>query len=171
MEIFSIHNNALSNKLESISRTLEAPLAKIHEIIKKDASTSCLELIDVNSNLCNQVLVKNVTVETCSDEIAMENELLKQEVARIGKALYNKKGKTKQNQPPQDNNIVGVNKCVEGGTVVCWLCHKERHKSYQYKVKTGEKQKKRPTSKISNTYTNKVDKKGGYTILNQEEEE
>jgi hypothetical protein len=53
-------------------------------MIKKDASTSCFDLID-NSNPCNQVLVKNVVIETCSDEIAMENEQLKQEVAHIGK--------------------------------------------------------------------------------------
>jgi hypothetical protein len=43
--------------------------------------------------------------------------------------------------------------------VFCWLCHKEGHKSYQCKVKTREKQKKRPTRKISNTYINKVDNK------------
>jgi hypothetical protein len=43
--------------------------------------------------------------------------------------------------------------------MVCWLCHKEGHKSYQCKAKTREKQKKRPTRKISNTYINKVDKK------------
>jgi hypothetical protein len=60
---------------------------------------SCFDLID-NSNPCNQVLVKNVVIETCSDEIAMENEQLKQEVARLGKALYDKKGKAKQIQPP-----------------------------------------------------------------------
>jgi hypothetical protein len=47
---------------------------------------------------CNQVLVKNVVIETCSDEIAMENEQLKQEVARLGKTLYDKKGKSIQIQ-------------------------------------------------------------------------
>jgi hypothetical protein len=52
-----------------------------------------------------------------------------------------------------------VNKPVEGETVVCWLCHKEGHKYYQCKVKTREKQKKKATSKISNTYINKVDNK------------
>jgi hypothetical protein len=30
----------------------------------------------------------------------MENEQLRQEVARLGKALYDKKGKAKQTQPP-----------------------------------------------------------------------
>jgi hypothetical protein len=90
----------------------------------------------------------------------MENEQLRQEVARLGKAMYDKKGKAKQIQP-QDNTTTGVNKPVEGENVVCKLCHKEGHKSYQCKAKTGDKQKQKlkqkPTSKIFNTYINKVD--------------
>jgi hypothetical protein len=86
-------------------------------------------------------------------------------VACLGKALHDKKGKAKQSQPPQDNTTVGVNKPVEGETVVCRLCHKECHKSYQCKVKTGEKQKKKPTSKISDTYINKVDKRAATPYL------
>jgi hypothetical protein len=101
MEILSIHNNKLTSKLESIGSTLGATIVEIPEIIKKDASTSCFDLID-NSNPCNQVLIKNVVIETCSNEIAMENEQLRQEVARLGKAMYDKKGKgkAKQIQPP-----------------------------------------------------------------------
>jgi hypothetical protein len=174
IEILIIHNNELTTKLENIGSTPGVSLVEIHEIIKKDASTSCFDLID-DSNPYNQVLVKNVVVETCSDEIAMENEQLKQEVARLGKALYDKKGKAKQIQSPQDNTTAGVNKPIEGETVICRLCHKEGHKSYQCKAKTGDKQrqklKQKPTSKISNTYINKVDKKGFYTIFNQEEKE
>jgi hypothetical protein len=98
MEILSIHNNELTTKLENIGSTPEVSLVEIPEIIKKDASTSCFDLID-DSNPCNQVLVKNVIIETCSDEIAMENEQLKQEVARLGKVLYDKKGKAKQIRP------------------------------------------------------------------------
>jgi hypothetical protein len=162
MEILSIHNNELTTKLENIGSTLEVSLVEMSEIIKKDASTSCFDLID-DSNPCNQVLVKNVVIEICSDEIAMENEQLKQELARLGMALYDKKGKAKQIQPPQDNNTAGANKPVEGETVICRLCHKEGHKSYQCKAKIGDKQKQKikqkPTSKISNTYINKVDKK------------
>jgi hypothetical protein len=54
-----------------------------------------------------------------------------------------------------------VNKPVEGETVICRLCHKEAHKSFQCKAKTEDKQKlkQKPTSKILNTYINKVDKK------------
>jgi FtsZ-binding cell division protein ZapB len=156
MEILSIHNNGLTNKLENIGSTPKVSLAEIPEIIKKDASTSCFDLID-DSNACNQVLVKNVVIETCLDEIAMENEQLKQEVACLGKALYDKKGKAKQIQPPMDNTTAGVNKLVEIETVICRICHKEGHKSFQCKEKTRDKQK--PTSKISNTYINKVEKR------------
>jgi FtsZ-binding cell division protein ZapB len=94
MEILSIHNNELTTKLENIGSTLGASLIEIPEIIKKDASTSCFDLID-DSNPCNQVLVKNVVIETCLDEVAKENEQLRQEVTRLGKALYDKKGKAK----------------------------------------------------------------------------
>ena len=87
MEILSIHSDELTTKLENISSTPEVSLIEIPKIIKKDASTSYFDLID-NSNPYNQVLVKNVVIETCSDEIAMKNEQLKQEVARLGKALY-----------------------------------------------------------------------------------
>jgi DNA repair ATPase RecN len=129
MEIFSIYNNEVTTKIESIGSTLGAYLVEILEIIKNDASTSCSNLIDVNSNSCNQVLVNNVLIETCLDEIAMENELLRQEVAHLGKALYDKKCKAKQTQPRQDNTTAGVNNPNESETVVWWLCHKEGHKS------------------------------------------
>jgi hypothetical protein len=88
-------------------------------------------------------------------------------VARTGKPLYDKKGKAKQIQPPQDNTTVGVNKHVEGETMICRLCYKEGHMSYQCKAMTGDKQKlkQKPSSKISNTYINKVDKKDATPYL------
>jgi FtsZ-binding cell division protein ZapB len=161
MEILSIHNNELTTMLENIVSTLAASLVEILEIIKKDASASCFDLID-DSNPCNQVLVENIVVETCLDEVAKENEQ-----ARSGSLwqgfVCDKKGKAKQIQHPQDNTTAGVNKPVEGKTVICRLCHKEGHKSFQCKAMTGDKQrqklKQKPTSKISNTYINKVDKK------------
>jgi hypothetical protein len=164
MEILSIHNNELTTKLENIGSTPEVSLVEIPEIIKKDASTSCLDLID-DTNPCNQVLVINIVVETCSDKVAKENEELRQEVACLGKALYNKKGKAKQNRPPQDNTTAGVNKPMEGETVICRLCHKEGRKSFQCKARTGDKQKQKPSRKISNTYIKKVDKKVATSYL------
>jgi hypothetical protein len=168
MEILSIHNNELTTKLENIGSTPAASLVKIHEIIKKYASTSCFDLID-DSNPCNQVLVKNIVVETCSNEVAKENEQLSKEVARLSKALYDKKGKAKQIRPPQDNTTAGVNKPMEGETVICRLCHKEGNKSFQCKAMTGDKQrqklKQKSTSKISNTYINRVDKKAATPYL------
>jgi FtsZ-binding cell division protein ZapB len=138
MEILSIHNNELTTKLENIGCTPGASLIEIPEVIKKDASTSCFDLID-DSNSCNQVLVENIVVETCSDEVVKENEQLRQEVACLGKALYEKKGKAKQIQPSQDNTTAGVNKPVKGETVICRLCHKEGHKYFQCKAMTGNK--------------------------------
>jgi FtsZ-binding cell division protein ZapB len=168
MEILSIHNNGLTTKLENIGSTPEVSLVEIPEIIKKDASTSCFDLID-DSNSCNQVLVENIVVETCSNEVAKENEQLRQEMARLGKALYEKKGKAKQIRPSQDNTTAGVNMPVEGETVICRLCHKEGHKSFQCKAIIGDKQmqklKQKPTSKISNTYITKVDKKAATPCL------
>jgi FtsZ-binding cell division protein ZapB len=168
MEILSIHNNELTTKLENIGSTLGASLVEIPKIIKKDASTSCFDLID-DSNPCNQVLVENIVVETCLDEVAKENEQLRQEVAHLGKALYDKKGKAKQIRPPQDNTTAGVNNPMEGETVICRLCHMEDHKSFQCKAMTGDKQKQKlkqkPTSKISNTYIKKVDKKAATPYL------
>jgi hypothetical protein len=49
MEILSLHNNELTTKLENIGSTPRASLGEIPEIIKKDASTFCFDLID-NSN-------------------------------------------------------------------------------------------------------------------------
>jgi hypothetical protein len=90
-------------------------------------------------------------------------------VARLGKALYDKKGKAKQIRPPQDNTTAGVNKPVEGEIVICRLCHMEGHKSFQCKAMTGDKQrqklKQKPSSKISNTYIKKVDKKAATPYL------
>jgi FtsZ-binding cell division protein ZapB len=71
MEILSIQNNELTTKLENIGSTPEVSLFEILEIINKDASTSCFDLND-DYNPCNQVLVKNIVVETCSDEVAKE---------------------------------------------------------------------------------------------------
>jgi hypothetical protein len=58
-----------------------------------------------------------------------------------------------------------VNKPVEGETVICRLCHKEGHNSFQCKAKTGDKHKQKTTSEISDTYINKVDKKAATPYL------
>jgi hypothetical protein len=171
-EILSIHNNELTIKLKNIGSTPGVSLAEIPEIIKKYASTSCFDLI-YDSNPRNQVLIKNIVVETCSNEVAKENEQSRQEVARLGNALYDNNGKAKQIQPPQDNTTAGMDKPMEGETVICRLCHKEGHKFYQCKMKIGDKQKQnlkqKPTSKISNTYINKVDKKATTPYLIKKE--
>jgi hypothetical protein len=51
--------------------------------------------------------------------------------------------------------------------VICRLCHKQGHRSYQCKAKTRDKQKQelKPTNKISNTYINKTNKKAATPYL------
>ena len=105
---------------------------------------------------------------SCTQEVTKENEQLKQEVACLTKDLTQVKCKAKQAQLHQDNTIKGVKKLDEGQTVVCYVCHKEGYKSYECKVKNGGgemKKEKKQTSKLSNTYTNKVDKKASTPYL------
>ena len=57
-----------------------------------------------------------------------------------------------------------MKKLDEGQTIVCYVSHKEGHKSFECKVKNGggdkkKEKNKKETSKLSNTYTNKVDRK------------
>ena len=90
--------------------------------------------------------------------------------ARLTKDLTQVKGKTEQAHLYQDNTVKGVKKLDEGQTMVCYVCHKEGHKSYECKVKNerGAKKKeknKKETSKLTNTYTNKVDKKASTPYL------
>jgi hypothetical protein len=103
IETMCKHCDELTNKvanLEAIGTTpTEAPKknSSIFDMLKKDASTSCNDLC-LDSPFCDQVCFEKVVVETCSQEVAMENEQLKQEVARLTKDLTQLKGKTKQVQ-------------------------------------------------------------------------
>ena len=80
----------------------------------------------------------------------MENEQLKQEVARLTKDLTQVKGKMEQAQLHQDNavkTVKGVKK-FDGQTMVCYVCHKEGHKSYECKVKNGGGAKKKENKQV-----------------------
>ena len=102
METMCKHCDELTNKvanLEAVGSTpTEAPKKKsyIFDMPKKDASTSCNDLC-LDSSLCNQICVEKVVVDTCTQQVAMENEQLKQEVARLTKDLTQVKGKTVEN--------------------------------------------------------------------------
>ena len=109
METMCKHCDELTNKvaiLEAIGTTLiEAPKKKssIFDMAKKDASTSCNDLC-LDSPLCNQVCVEKV-VDTCTQEARMQNEQLKQEVARLTKDLTQVNDKIEQAQLHQDNTV------------------------------------------------------------------
>ena len=71
----------LTNKvanLEAIGTTPTKASKKssIFNMSKKDASTSCNDLY-LDSPLCNQVCVEKVIIDTCTQEVAKENEQLK----------------------------------------------------------------------------------------------
>ena len=82
METMCKHCDELTNKvanLKAVGTTLtKAPKKKsfIFDMPKKDASTSCNDLC-LDSPLCNQVCVEKVVVDTCTQEVAKENEQLK----------------------------------------------------------------------------------------------
>lgn len=79
-------------------------------------------------------------------------------MSRLNKDLTQGKGKAKTTQPNQHNTIKGVSKLDEGTIMVCCTNLKEGHEYYEWEVKNwGEKKEK--TSKLYNTYTDKVDKK------------
>ena len=72
---------------------------------KKDASTSYNDLC-LDSPLCNQACVE-VIVETCKQEVVLENEQLKKDVVCLTKDLTQVQGKTEQAQLHQDNTVKG----------------------------------------------------------------
>ena len=148
MEIMCKHCDELTNKVANLEAVKNTPTkaSKRNDIIKKDASTSCNDLY-LDSPLCNQACVEKVIVDTCTQEVVKENEQLKQEVVRLTKDLTQVKGKAKQTQLHQDNTVKGVKKLDEGQTVVCYVCHKEGHKSYECKVKNGGGTKKKEKTK------------------------
>ena len=86
METMCKHCDEPTNKvanLEAVSTTLtKASKKKSYNMSKKDTSTFCNDLY-LDSFLCNQVCVEKVVEDTCTQEVAMENEQLKQEVVAL----------------------------------------------------------------------------------------
>ena len=77
METMCKHCDELTNKvanLEAVSTTPTKASKKKSSIF--NMSTSCNDLC-LDSFLCNQVYVKKVVVNTCTQEVAKENEQLK----------------------------------------------------------------------------------------------
>ena len=63
MELLEAQNNELASKLEDIGNTPKAPkIDESNEIIKKDASTSCNNLCDLDSLFCDQVCFEKIVV-------------------------------------------------------------------------------------------------------------
>ena len=101
METVCKHCDELTKKVVNLEAISIAPIkaskkkSSIFNMSKNDASTSCNDLC-LYSPSCNQVCAEKVVVDTCTQEVAKENEQLKQEVARLTKNLTQVKGKAKQ---------------------------------------------------------------------------
>ena len=68
------------SKLANLKLSIAPEVPKIEEsieIIRKDASSSYNDLFKLDSPFCDQVHFENVFVETCTQEVAMENVQLK----------------------------------------------------------------------------------------------
>ena len=104
MKIYYANSNCLAKSNEELKLKIESindandfletkhstPSTSLNS--KVDASTSCLDLIDV-SNPCNEKCFEDVIIEPCDDLIAKENDELKQEIQRLMKDLARLKGK------------------------------------------------------------------------------
>jgi len=89
-----------------------------------------------NENKEKQYLCEQVIVEDCNDDLALENEVLKQEVERLSQDLSKLKGKSVV-QPSQDNRDTMVKKLEKGSTVQnsCKLIHKSKESKSQARKK------------------------------------
>ncbi|KAG2538944.1 hypothetical protein PVAP13_9NG368828 [Panicum virgatum] len=77
-----------------------------------------------NENKEKQSWYEQVIVEDCNDDLALENEVLKQEVERLSQDLSKLKGKSVV-QPSQDNRETMVKKLEKGST--CYKCSNMGH--------------------------------------------
>ncbi|WVZ77094.1 hypothetical protein U9M48_024995 [Paspalum notatum var. saurae] len=142
------HNDELTKKIEALELKATSSDAFTLSFEKSimDASTSCFDLIDKpHSPLCKRFV--SWYEETCREEVAIENEVLKQKVDWLMKDVARLQGQREQAQPSQDNRPKVVTKVVtkleESKIVACFLCNKEGHKSYMCRSKSKEEAKKR----------------------------
>ena len=86
------HCDEVTNKVANLEAVNTTPTkaskkkSSIFNMSKKNAFTSCNDLC-LDSPLCNQVCVEKVVVDTYTQEVGMENDQLKQEVAHLTKDL------------------------------------------------------------------------------------
>ncbi|WVZ63990.1 hypothetical protein U9M48_013576 [Paspalum notatum var. saurae] len=135
------HNDELTKKIEALELKATSSNASTlsFEKSKKDASTSCFDLIaKPHSPPCKPFV--SWYEETCREE---EFEVLKQEVDRLKKDVARLQGQREQAQSSQDNRLKVVKKLEESQTMVCFFCNKEGHKFYMCKLKRREEAIKR----------------------------
>ena len=136
---------------------------------KKDTSTSCNDFC-LDSSLCNHVFVEKVIIDICTQEVAMENEQLKQEVAHLTKDLIQVQGKTEQSQLHQITPSREWRSLMKDKPWFATCDTRKITSPMSARWRMGEelrrkRKTKKEASKLTNTYTNKVDKKASTPYL------
>ncbi|KAG2637662.1 hypothetical protein PVAP13_2NG531700 [Panicum virgatum] len=127
-------NHALKTELDELT-SKHMDLQNLHQKLK----CSNDQLVDsfVNLEVAHEVIVTmQVIVEDCNDDLALENEVLKQEVERLSQDLSKLKGKSVV-QSSQDNREAMVKKLEKGSTVQnsCKLIPKSKESKSQARKK------------------------------------
>ncbi|KAG2642766.1 hypothetical protein PVAP13_2KG243900, partial [Panicum virgatum] len=129
-------NHALKTELDELT-SKHMDLQNLHQKLKCPND----QLVDsfVNLEVAHEVIVtmyEQVIVEDCNDDLALENEVLKQEVERLSQDLSKLKGKSVV-QPSQDNRETMVKKLEKGSTVQnsCKLIPKSKESKSQARKK------------------------------------
>ena len=123
-------NDQLVDSFVNLEVALEVIVAMVKSY--KQIDNTCSQ----NENKEKQSWYEQVIVEDCNDDLALENEVLKQEVERLSLDLSKLKGKSVV-QPSQDNRETMVKKLEKGSTVQnsCKLIHKSKESKSQARKK------------------------------------
>ncbi|KAG2641351.1 hypothetical protein PVAP13_2KG177000 [Panicum virgatum] len=136
MDLQNLHQKLKCSNDQLVDSFVNLEVA--HEVIVtmvksyKQIDNTCSQ----NENKEKQFWYEQVIVEDCNDDLALENEVLKQEVERLSQDLSKLKGKSVV-KPSQDNRETMVKKLEKGSTVQnskkdlahvkCFKCSKLGH--------------------------------------------
>ena len=100
------YNVEVASKLKKLEASASTPIMaskrSLFDLIQEDASTSCIDFIDMDSPMCIKSRVESFIVDSCTDDVVMENDVLKKELDRLTKDLIKLKGKKVEVQRHQD---------------------------------------------------------------------
>jgi hypothetical protein len=100
------YNVEVASKLKKLEASANTPIMaskrSLFDLIQEGVSTSCIDFIDMDSPMCIKSRVESFIVDSCTDDVVMENDVLKKELDRLTKDLIKLKGKKEEVQCHQD---------------------------------------------------------------------